>query len=95
MSPGASNAADLVFTNGAVYTVDAARRWARAVAVRGGRIVAVGTDDGVRDLIGPKTEVHDLKGMMLLPGFQDAHCHPPSAGLQLIQCDLSDAYTAA
>lgn len=95
MSASESNPADLVFTNGAVYTVDAARRWARAVAVRGGRIVAVGTDDGVRELIGPKTEVHDLKGMMLLPGFQDAHCHPPSAGLQLIQCDLSDAYTAA
>ena len=95
MSASASNPADLVFTNGAVYTVDAARRWAQAVAVRGGRIVAVGTDDDVRELVGPKTEVHDLKGRMLLPGFQDAHCHPPSAGLQMIQCDLSDAYTAA
>ena len=95
MSAGASNPADLVFTNGAVYTVDAARRWARAVAVRGGRIVAVGTDDDVRDLVGSKTVVHDLEGRMLLPGFQDAHCHPPSAGLQMIQCDLSDAYTAA
>jgi len=90
-----SNPADLAFTNGAVYTVDAARRWAQAVAVRSGRIVTVGTDDDVRDLVGPNTEVHDLKGRMLLPGFQDAHCHPPSAGLQMIQCDLSDAYTAA
>lgn len=95
MSASASNLADLVFTNGAVYTVDAARRWARAVAVRGGRIVAVGTDDDVRDLVGSKTVVHDLEGRMVLPGFQDAHCHPPSAGLQMIQCDLSDAYTAA
>jgi len=95
VSASASNPADLVFTNGAVYTVDAARRWARAVAVRGGRIVAVGTDDDVRDLVGSKTVVHDLEGRMLLPGFQDAHCHPPSAGLQMIQCDLSDAHTAA
>lgn len=94
MSSG-SRPADLVFVNGAVYTVDAAQRWARAVAARGGRIVAVGTDDDVGDLVGPKTEVHDLKGRMLLPGFQDAHCHPPSAGLQMIQCDLSDAYTGA
>lgn len=94
MSSG-SSPADLVFVNGAVYTIDAARRWARAVAVRGGRIVAVGSDDDVRDLVGPKTEVHDLKGRMLVPGFQDAHCHPPSAGLQMIQCDLSDAYSAA
>ena len=47
-----SSAADLVFVNGDVYTVDAARSWARAVAVRDGAIVAVGTDDEIRDLIG-------------------------------------------
>ncbi len=88
-----ASAADLVFTNGAVYTVDAADSWARAVAVRGGRIVAVGTDDDVRDLIGPRTEVHELDGKMLLPGFQDAHCHPPSAGREMLTCDLNPAYT--
>jgi predicted amidohydrolase YtcJ len=87
-----ASAADLVFTNAAVYTVDATDSWAQAVAVRGGRIVAVGTDDDVRTLIGPRTTVHDLDGKMLLPGFQDAHCHPPSAGREILTCDLNPAF---
>jgi predicted amidohydrolase YtcJ len=87
--------ADLVFVNGAVYTVDAARRWARAVAIGGGRIVAVGADDDVRPLVGPRTEVVDLGGRMLVPGLQDAHVHPPPGGLEMLQCDLSDAYSVA
>jgi predicted amidohydrolase YtcJ len=86
-------AADVVFTGGGVYTVDPARTWARAVAVKGGRIVAVGTDESVADLIGPKTEVHDLHGRMLLPGFQDAHVHPPPGGLEMLECNLNEAYT--
>jgi hypothetical protein len=85
--------ADVVFTGGAVYTVDRARIWAQAVAVKGGRIITVGTDESVADLIGPKTEVHDLRGRMLLPGFQDAHVHPPSGGLEMLQCNLNEAYT--
>jgi predicted amidohydrolase YtcJ len=88
-----SSPADLAFVNGAVYTVDAARRWGQAVAVREGRIVAVGTDDDVRELIGPKTEVHDLNGRMLLPGFQDAHVHPPSSGVEMLQCNLTECYS--
>ena len=87
------DAADLVLAGGAVYTVDAARRWARAVAVRGGRIVAVGGDDDVRGLVGPRTEVVDLRGRMLLPGFQDAHVHPPPGGLEMLRCNLSDAHS--
>jgi predicted amidohydrolase YtcJ len=85
--------ADLALTNGAVYTVDAARRWADSVAVRGGRITAVGSPADVRPWIGPQTEVIDLGGRMLLPGFQDAHAHPPSAGLDMLQCYLYDAYS--
>jgi predicted amidohydrolase YtcJ len=85
--------ADLVFRGGAVYTVDLPRTWAQAVAVKGGRIVSVGTDQSVADLIGPKTEVHDLRGRMLLPGFQDAHVHPPSGGLEMLECNLNEAYT--
>jgi predicted amidohydrolase YtcJ len=76
-----------------VYTVDPARTWAQAVAVKGGRIVSVGSDESVADLIGPKTEVHDLRGRMLLPGFQDAHVHPPSGGLEMLECNLNEAYT--
>lgn len=84
---------DAAFTGGAVYTVDPARTWAQALAVKGGRIVAVGTDDSVAELIGPKTEVHELRGRMLLPGFQDAHIHPPPGGLEMLECNLNDAYT--
>ncbi|HZB78792.1 MAG TPA: amidohydrolase, partial [Actinomycetota bacterium] len=71
---------DLAFVNGAVYTVDAARTRAQAVAVEHGRIVAVGSDDAIREHIGPRTEIVDLEGRMLLPGFQDAHVHPVSGG---------------
>jgi predicted amidohydrolase YtcJ len=80
--------ADLIFVNGAVYTVDAARSWAHAVAVDGGRIVAVGTDADVRAAAGAGTEVVDLGGRMLVPGFQDAHVHPVLGGIDMLQCDL-------
>jgi predicted amidohydrolase YtcJ len=78
----------MVFTNGAVYTVDAARSWAGAVAVKGDRIMAVGAEDAIADLIGTGTEVIDLRGRMLLPGFQDAHVHPVFGGLDLLLCAL-------
>jgi predicted amidohydrolase YtcJ len=86
--------ADLAFVNGAVYTVDAVRSWARAVAVKDGRVVAVGTDDDVRSSLGPQTEVVDLAGRMLVPGFQDAHVHPVAGGLDMLQCDLHDLATS-
>ncbi len=89
----ASGHADLVFHNGAVYTVDAARSWAHAVAVRDGRIVAVGTDDEIRAMAGPATEAVDLAGGMLVPGFQDAHVHPVGGGLDMLQCDMHDLAT--
>ena len=60
--------ADLVLRGGAVYTVDAVRSWAEAVALRGGRIVYVGTDRGVADYVGPNTRVVELRGKMVLPG---------------------------
>lgn len=84
-------AADLVFTGGGVFTADTVRSRASAVAVAGGRIVAVGHD--VSDLVGPDTEVVDLAGRLLVPGFQDAHVHPVSGGLELLRCDLGDAST--
>jgi len=93
VSEGTSDGpADVVFTGGAVYTVDTVHPWAQAVAVKDERIVAVGTDGSVADLVGPKTEVHDLDGRMLLPGFQDAHVHPPSGGLEMLECNLNEAY---
>ncbi|MEU1200648.1 amidohydrolase [Streptomyces sp. NPDC005813] len=83
--------ADLLFTGGPVLTPEG--RTATAVAVTGDRITAVGNAE-VHDLAGPGTEVVDLAGRLLLPGFQDAHVHPVPAGLELAQCDLTGAKTA-
>ncbi|MFE7517213.1 amidohydrolase family protein, partial [Streptomyces sp. NPDC057540] len=80
--------ADLVFTRGPVFTADPARTRASSLAVVGERIVAVGHDE-VRDLVGPGTEVVDLTGKLLLPGFQDAHIHAVSGGKELAECDLT------
>jgi predicted amidohydrolase YtcJ len=82
-------AADLAFRNGAIYTVDGARSWAQAVAIRGGRIVFVGTDKDLAAHVGPTTRVIDLEGRMVTPGFQDAHIHPISAGIEASSCDLN------
>ena len=94
--------ADVVFTGGAVYTADPARRTvvragdglpASAVAVRGDRIVAVGDTADIEDLAGPRTEVVDLRGRALLPGFQDAHVHPAWAGATMVGCNLIGSAT--
>lgn len=68
--------ADLIFTGGPVVTVDPAIGHATALAVRGGRIAAVGGDVDIAAVRGPTTEVVDLAGKALLPGFIDAHSHP-------------------
>ncbi|MEU9703346.1 amidohydrolase [Streptomyces sp. NPDC047981] len=80
--------ADLVFTRGPVHTGDPARTRASTLAVTGERITAVGHDE-VRELIGPGTEVVDLRGKVLLPGFQDAHIHAVFGGTELAECDLT------
>ncbi|MGH3377820.1 MAG: amidohydrolase [Actinoallomurus sp.] len=67
--------ADLILHNGTVWTVDEALPAAEAVAVRGSRIARVGTDAEVLRLQGPGTQVIDLGGALLLPGFIDAHTH--------------------
>ncbi|HEY7114785.1 MAG TPA: amidohydrolase [Thermoanaerobaculia bacterium] len=92
-SPSAGERADLVLTGGAVYTVDAPRSWAEAVAVRGGRITYVGTAAGAKRWIGPSTRVIDLAGKMVLPGFHDAHVHPVEGGMDLALCNLTGLKT--
>jgi predicted amidohydrolase YtcJ len=86
---------DLAFVNGVVHRVDAVGSRAQAVAVRGGRIVAVGTDADVRAHIGPRTQVTDLAGRMLLPGFQDAHVHAQGGGMDRLRIDLSGLHALA
>src|SRR3990170_2855609 len=89
MNPSES-AADLVLAGGPVVTMDAVRRTSSAVAVRGGRIVAVGSVADVESHVGPRTRRIDLAGRTLVPGFQDAHVHPSMAGLNLSRCPLHE-----
>jgi len=87
--------ADLILLNGKIWTVDAARPWAEAVAVRGGRIAAVGTTAEVGRLGGAETQVIDLRGAFVLPGFIDSHVHFLNGGLSLLSIQLRDARTKA
>jgi predicted amidohydrolase YtcJ len=80
--------ADLVLTGGRVFTADPARSWAEALAVRDGRIVAVGADAAVKRLAGRSTRVIGLRGRTVTPGFQDAHAHPSHGGLARMRCEL-------
>src|SRR5262249_23277513 len=73
---------DWILTGGDVVTFDPARPRAEAVAIEGGRIVAVGVAAQIEQLATPATEVTDLEGAALLPGFGDTHMH-----LQKISCD--------
>jgi predicted amidohydrolase YtcJ len=93
-TPPAPRPAELVLRGGAVFTADAANPTATAVAVRGGRIVYVGDDDGVGAFVGAATRTIDIAGGMLLPGFHDSHVHIAAGGLGLANCDLSRDDTA-
>ncbi|MCH9710287.1 MAG: amidohydrolase [Actinomycetia bacterium] len=77
-----------VFRGGAVYTCDPQRPWAQAIAVRGRSIISVGSEDDVLAAAGPVTEVVELQGRMLLPGFVEAHIHPLVGGFLTAGVDL-------
>ena len=90
-SPGGAqdaSPADMVFTNGAVYTADAAQPLAQAVAIRGGKIVFVGSTREARTLIGDDTRVVDLEGKTMIPGMIDSHGHLAGLGSALRIIDL-------
>ncbi|MBI1747416.1 MAG: amidohydrolase [Acidobacteria bacterium] len=84
--------ADLVFTNGAVWTINPKQPKAQAVAIAGSRILSVGAAAAVQGLIGPATQVIDLKGKALWPGFNDCHLHFMAGGYHLTSVDLRDAH---
>jgi predicted amidohydrolase YtcJ len=94
-SDGAGRRADLIVVNARVWTVDAARPRAEAVAVAGDRIVAVGSRAEIEQRRGPETRVIDARGRFLMPGFEDAHIHLMTGGAQLDSVDLKDAATPA
>ncbi len=80
--------ADRIWSGGPILTMNDAAMRAEAVAERGGRIVAVGKRRDVMKLKGPKTELIDLKGRTLVPGFVDAHGHIVVGGLQALSANL-------
>ena len=88
--------ADLVLTNGVVYTVDKVGSMAEAVAVKDGMILFVGDSAGAEEYVGNNTKVMDLEGKMLLPGMIDSHLHPMVMELaKRYKLDLSECATEA
>ena len=85
----AAEPADAVYRGGRIYTVDARRSWAEAVAIRNGKFVAVGSNADVAAFVGPKTREVELGGRMVLPGIHDMHVHPVDGGFQaLVECSF-------
>jgi predicted amidohydrolase YtcJ len=91
----ASGPVTLAVVNARVWTGDARRPWADAVAVRGDRIVAVGSSAEVRKLAPAGARVVDARGQMVVPGFIDAHVHFVAGGFRLASVQLRDARTPA
>lgn len=87
--------AEVLLRGGTVYTADPARPTATAVALAGGRILAVGDDAQLARHVGAATRIVELDGRMVLPGLHDSHVHPMSGGVWFLRCRLDDAATPA
>ena len=85
---GTGERADIVLKNGVVATVDSSFTLEEAVAVRGGRIMSIGTGAEMKRFIGPKTRVVDLAGRIVLPGLIDAHAHFAGYAASLVKLDF-------
>ena len=90
VSAAADPPADIVLRHGKIHTQDPTRQVVQALALRGNTIVAVGTDQEVSVLIGPRTRTVDLGGRVVLPGIIDAHTHPAESAQDLDKCSLGD-----
>ncbi len=85
------DAADLVLRNGKIITVDDSQPTAQSVAIRADRLVAVGSDSQIEPFIGPETEVLELGGRLVVPGFIEGHGHFTSLGEAKMILDLTQA----
>lgn len=90
-SQGTAAPADLVVTNARIYTADDGRPMANAMAIRGGRVLFVGSDRGALTLRGPQTRVLDAAGATVIPGIADAHVHLLNLGMALRTVNLVGA----
>ena len=93
------DAADTVYTNGRIYTVNEAEPWTEALAVRDGKIIVVGSNADVEAVTGDNTKTVDLGGRMAMPGLIDSHSHPMAvsvdkANLNLVNRDSEEALLA-
>ncbi|MCG7549569.1 amidohydrolase [Pseudoalteromonas sp. Of7M-16] len=84
----------MVFINGRIYTVNEKAPWAQAIAITDNKIVFVGTSDQAQQYIGDNTQVIDLKGKMVMPGFHDVHMHPLESGSDATQFTIPEATSA-
>ena len=73
---GEQDFADTIYKNGKIYTVNEAQPWAKAVAIKDGKFILVGSNADVKKTIGPETKVIDLQGKFVMPGIVDMHAHP-------------------
>ena len=87
MAVGGSEA-DLVLAGGRIRSPAHPSGFVSALAVRGGLIQAVGSDDEIGELTGRRTRVVDLRGRLALPAFGDAHVHAVAGGLESLRCNL-------
>ena len=84
-----------IFYNGKIYTVNKNQPWAQAIVLDGNKIVYVGDDAGALAMKTDKTQVQDLQGRMMMPGFIDGHIHPLMSaafrsGIQLAECKTEE-----
>ena len=92
VAPAPAQAADTVYTNGRIYTVNEAHPWAEAVAIKDGKFIAVGSADDVAAVTGDGTEVVDLKGAFAMPGLVDMHTHPSMSMAFRVHCELPGTF---
>ena len=90
VAPGSAQGGpvDLIFINGNIYTVNPRQPKASAIAVKGDRIVYVGTNEGAIRRLGPHTRTIDLKGKTVVPGLTDSHCHLLGLGEREVTLNL-------
>ena len=85
---GDSDAADLVLTNGNIVTVDDGNPTAQAIAIREGKILAIGSALAIDEFVGRQTEIIDLEGQTAIPGFIEGHAHFNGVGQAQLQLNL-------
>ena len=84
---------EIIFINGTIHTLNEEQPLAEAVAVREGRIAAVGDTETISATADASTRVIDLNGQVMLPGFHDLHVHPVYAGMQAQRCVIPQGST--